>query len=163
MTNPAAYSFRRVTPGDIDLLNTWQRLPHVLEWWGTDDALDAAALADPRVIHWLVTYDGAPFAFIQDYTVHGWEGHHFADLPPGSRGIDQFIGPPDMVGRGHGSAFIRLRMDALFSAGAPVVATDPHPDNARAIAVYEKVGFRTAGPARDTPWGRILPMHAIPD
>jgi len=64
-----------------------------------------------------------------------------------------------MVGIGHGTAFIKGRTQALFNAGAPVIATDPHPNNARAIAAYKKAGFQTAGPPRETEWGLILPMH----
>lgn len=154
------YSFRKVTLADVDLLRGWQSNPHVREWWGSDMAYDAADLADTRVARWIVCLAGRPFAFMQDYTVHGWEDHHFAHLPKGSRGIDQYIGDPGMVGIGHGSAFIRTRMQALFLAGAPVIATDPHPDNDRAIAVYKKLGFEPFGPPRETQWGVILPMLA---
>lgn len=104
--------------------------------------------------------DERPFAFMQDYTVHGWENHHFAKLPKGSRGIDQYIGDPDMIGVGHGSAFIGARVQTLFDEGAPVIATDPHPDNKRAIAVYRKLGFGPFGPPQETQWGLILPMRA---
>ncbi|MEL6840005.1 MAG: GNAT family N-acetyltransferase [Pseudomonadota bacterium] len=158
MTGAAQYDFRKATAADIGLLNAWQRLPHVSEWWDAEDLIDAEDFTDPRVVPWIVSFCDRPFAFIQDYTVHGWADHHFADLPKGSRGIDQFIGPPEMVGIGHGTAFIERRMRALFEAGAPVVATDPHPNNARAIAVYRKLGFQTAGPPRETEWGLILPM-----
>lgn len=65
-----------------------------------------------------------------------------------------------MVGAGHGSAFIKMRMEILFGAGAPVVATDPHPNNKRAIFVYTKLGFRPLGPPMETKWGLILPMAA---
>jgi aminoglycoside 6'-N-acetyltransferase len=64
-----------------------------------------------------------------------------------------------MVGRGHGSAFVRLHCDRLFAAGAPAIGTDPHPDNARAIRAYEKVGFVIAGGPRDTPWGQAILME----
>lgn len=155
-----AYGFREATLDDLDLLREWQSRPHVREWWGSDEPYDAADLADPRVARWIVSLAERPFAFIQDYTVHGWDNHHFADLPKGARGIDQYIGVPDLVGVGHGSAFIRARMQALFEDGAPVIATDPHPDNARAIAVYEKLGFVPSGPIQQTQWGLILPMLA---
>nr|WP_321484480.1 GNAT family N-acetyltransferase [uncultured Cohaesibacter sp.] len=97
---------------------------------------------------------------MQDYSVLGWEDHHFAGLPKGSRGIDQYIGAPELVGVGHGSAFIRMRMQALFDQGAPVIATDPHPNNGRAIAVYKKLGFKASGSPRKTQWGLIVPMLA---
>ena len=154
------YSFRKATLDDLDLLMAWQSTPHVREWWDSEEPYDEADLADPRVARWIVSNAGRPFAFIQDYTVHGWEDHHFANLPNGSRGVDQYIGDPNMVGVGHGSAFIRIRMQALFDEGAPVIATDPHPDNARAIAVYRKLGFEPSGPSQETQWGLILPMVA---
>ena len=99
-----------------------------------------------------------PFAYIQDYTVHSWGDHHFDHLPDGSRGIDQFIGLADMVGKGHGQRFIAQHCQWLFQEGAPVIGTDPHPDNRVAIAVYQKLGFETEGAVKETPWGTILPM-----
>jgi len=74
-----------------------------------------------------------------------------------TRGIDQFIGEGDMVGRGHGSAFIRAFTDTLLAAGTPRVITDPDPANARAIRAYEKAGFRKQHEV-DTPDGRSLLM-----
>ena len=154
------YGFRPVVPADLAMLNAWRREPHVAEWWGDDPFYREADLAEPRVAMRIVEADGVPFAFVQDYDVHGWEGHHFAHLPTGSRGMDQFIGSPSMIGRGHGPAFIALAVDELFAAGAPAVAVDPHPDNARAIAAYGKAGFVIAGKARETRWGTVLPMEA---
>ena len=160
MTAPNHYSFRKATLDDLPLLRAWQANPHVREWWDSDEPYDAADLADPRVARWIVSIADRPFAFMQDYTVHGWQDHHFAKLPKGSRGIDQYIGNPEMIGVGHGSAFIGARMRALFDAGAPVVATEPHPANERAIAVYKKLGFEPFGSSQETQWGLILPMLA---
>ncbi|WP_300009851.1 GNAT family N-acetyltransferase [uncultured Roseobacter sp.] len=154
------YKFRRATLEDLPVLKAWRSNPHVLEWWDSDDLDDEKDLADPRVARWIVSFIERPFAFMQDYTVHGWKSHHFASLPKGSRGIDQYIGDPEMVGIGHGSAFIETRMQALFDEGAHVIATDPHPDNERAIAVYKKLGFKPSGPPQETEWGLILPMLA---
>ncbi|WP_245298781.1 GNAT family N-acetyltransferase [Pseudotabrizicola sediminis] len=149
-----------MTLDDHDLLKTWQSTPHVQEWWGAQKPFDEEDLADPRVARWIVSYAKRPFAFMQDYTVHGWDDHHFAHLPKGARGIDQYIGDPGMIGAGHGSAFISARMQVLFDEGAPVIATDPHPENHRAIAVYRKLGFEPFGPPQETRWGLIVPMLA---
>ncbi|WP_299737535.1 GNAT family N-acetyltransferase [uncultured Roseobacter sp.] len=154
------YSFRKAALDDLALLTAWQSNPHVRAWWDSDEPYNEANLADPRVARWIVSIAERPFAFMQDYTVHGWKEHHFASLPKGSRGIDQYIGDPEMVGVGHGSAFIGMRMQTLFDNGAPVIATDPHPENERAIAVYKKLGFEPLGPTRETRWGLILPMAA---
>ena len=154
------YRFRKVTLDGLPLLALWQSNPHVLEWWDADEPYDEADLADVRVARWIVSISERPITFMQDYTVHGWQDHHFASLSRGSRGIDQYIGDPEMVGLGHGYAFIGKRMQAFFDAGAPVIATDPHPDNERAIAVCKKLGFEPLGPIQETNWGLVLPMAA---
>lgn len=154
------YTFRKATLHDLPLLSQWQSTPHVRQWWDDDALYDEDEIKDQRVARWIVEFGGKPFAYMQDYSVHGWGEHHFSHLPKGSRGIDQFIGDPDMVGRGHGSVFIQIRMKFLFEAGAKVIATDPHPDNNRAIAVYSKLGFQISGAPQETEWGLILPMIA---
>jgi aminoglycoside 6'-N-acetyltransferase len=157
---PESYSFRQTTMEDVALLAKWQAQPHVRAWWGSGEPYGQQEIDDPRVSRWIVSFDGRPFAFMQDYTVHGWEEHHFAKLPAGSRGIDQYVGDPEMTGMGHGTAFIGARIKALFDEGAPMIATDPHPDNARAIFVYRKLGFEPSGIPEETKWGLILPMLA---
>ena len=154
------YTFRPVMRGDLPLLRRWRARPHVVEYWGAADAEDAEeTLADARVAMWIVEHSGRPFAYAQDYSPHDWPDHPFAHLPPGARGIDQYIGEPDMIGRGHGSAFVRAHCDRLFAAGAPAIGTDPHPDNARAIRAYEKAGFALASEPLDTIWGHAVLME----
>jgi aminoglycoside 6'-N-acetyltransferase len=162
MTAKGPYEFRAARIADLDLLQRWQNSPHVSRWWGSDDRYDEEKLADPRVCRWIVSLDRRPFAYMQDYAVHGWGQHHFDYLPDKSRGIDQYIGDVDMLGKGHGKGFIRQRIMDLFDNRVPVLATDPHPKNARAISVYEGLGFRIVGPEQQTEWGCIVPMEARP-
>ena len=157
------YSFRPVTPADLPLLAAWRSAPHVAEWWGAPDVdREEEKLADPAIAMWIVEHAGRPFAFAQDYDPHAWEPHPFSHLPQGSRGIDQYIGEPDMLGRGHGPAFVRLHCERLFAAGAPAIGTDPHPDNAPAIRAYQKAGSVIASEPVDTRWGRAILMEKWP-
>ena len=159
----AAYGFRPASAADLPLLRSWIARPHVRAWWGEGDPFDAGDLESPLFAAWIVETGGRPFAYMQDYAVHGFEAdHHLGFLPPGARGIDQFIGEPDMTGRGHGTAFIGQRVRAMFGSCVPAVGTDPHPDNARAIKAYRKAGFRAEGPPRETRWGLVQPMAARP-
>jgi aminoglycoside 6'-N-acetyltransferase len=158
MVSSSRYTFRKMTSADFKMVSTWRSHQHVREWWDSDEPSTNRELEDERVERWIVSLAERPFAYIQDYTVHGWDNHHFFALPPGSRGIDQFIGELDMIGHGHGPAFISEHLIRLFSNGVPVVATDPHPENARAVAAYKKAGFKVFGPVQQTPWGPILPM-----
>ena len=156
------YHFRPVTDADLPMLYGWRTLPHWVEWWGLledEDDHFAEAVADPHTACWMVEWEGRPIAYAQDYDPHGWPNHHFAHLPPAARGIDQSIGPADLLGQGHGSAFVRQHAERLFAEGAPAIGTDPHPDNARAIAAYEKAGFKIAGGPVETPWGQCLLME----
>jgi aminoglycoside 6'-N-acetyltransferase len=154
------YSFRPLEAADIPLLLRWRAEPHVRQWWGEPDAEEPAeTLADPRVAAWVVEHEGQPLGYAQDYSPHDWSPHPFAYLPRGARGIDQFIGEPKMVAQGHGSAFVAEHVARLFAAGAPVVGTDPHPDNLRAIRAYQNAGFVIASEPMTTPWGRAILME----
>lgn len=157
------YTFRRVEPNDIAMIGKWLVTPAVRDWWidangDPADPIRLNDLGDPAVEMWIVSFGVTPFAFLQDYDPHAFAGHHFAHLPLRSRGIDQFIGEPEMIGRGHGTAMIRARIADMFASGVPAVGTDPHPDNRRAIRAYEKAGFH-ATTTRMTQWGRCLLME----
>jgi hypothetical protein len=66
----------------------------------------------------IVSFEGRPFAYAQDYAVHVWPQPYFARLPPGSRAIDSFIGEPDMIGGGHGSTYLKLLAERLRTEGS---------------------------------------------
>lgn len=52
------------------MLGGWLSQPHVARWY--DDAEpEAEELRDPRISMWIATFAGRPFAFGQDYDVHG--------------------------------------------------------------------------------------------
>jgi aminoglycoside 6'-N-acetyltransferase len=105
---------------------------------------------------YLVQFDHRPFGYLQCYRMTEWNTG-FGAQPDGTRGIDQMIGEPDMVARGHGSAFIRSFIEDLLATGTPRVVTDPDPSNARAIRAYEKAGF-VRDREVDTPDGIALLM-----
>jgi aminoglycoside 6'-N-acetyltransferase len=142
---PSPYTFRRAEVGDLAMFRRWLHSPEIVRWWGDPEeqfALIEGDLSEPKMVMRVVCYAGRPFAYAQDYDVQSWPQPHFAALPPGSRAIDAFIGEPDMIGRGHGSAFLRLLAARLREEGAPVVAIDPRIDNLRARRAYAKAGFR---------------------
>ena len=138
------YQFRAMTAADLPVVRGWLAAPHVMEWWGDPDEQFGFVKDDldhPAMDQFIVSADDKPFAYLQCYDPLAWPESGLGDQPPGARGIDQFIGEPDMIGKGHGSAFIRAYADQLLAAGAPLVLTDPDPMNQRAIRAYEKAGF----------------------
>ena len=148
-----------MTAADLPMVKHWLGLPHVMNWWGKPDeqfALVRGDLDEPAVDQFVVMAGDRPFAYLQSYRLSDWN-FDFGMQPIGTRGVDQFIGEPDMVSKGHGSAFIRSFIDRLLGNGAPRVITDPDPRNLRAVRAYEKAGFRKEG-TYDTAEGRALLM-----
>jgi aminoglycoside 6'-N-acetyltransferase len=152
----AAYQFRPMSVHDLAMVRTWQMAPHVQEWWD-DDSVVLASQDEPDLDQHIVALDGRPLAYLQCYLQSAYPENGLGTHPPGTRGIDQFIGEPDLVGCGHGSAFIRAFVDGLLAAGVPRVITDPSLRNARAIRACTKAGFREHAEL-DTPDGRCLLM-----
>lgn len=131
----SAYSFRLATAKDLPRLRRWLDAPEVRRWWGDpieQFELLKADLKEPLMTMRIVSFEGRPFAYAQDYEVHSWPQPHLAHLPKGSRAIDSFIGRPSMIGRGHGQSYLSLLAERLCAAGAPLVAIDPAEDNLRA-------------------------------
>jgi aminoglycoside 6'-N-acetyltransferase len=157
---PFVYAFRPMSAADLPLMRRWLKAPHVAEWWGDPDqqfALVGEDLDHPAMDQFVVTFDDRPFAYLQCYDPQAWPENGFGALPNGARGIDQFIGEPDMIDRGHGHRLIRRFVDDLLAVGTPRVVTDPAPGNARAIRAYQKAGFEKSRVV-NTPDGAALLM-----
>jgi len=153
------YEFRPTASDDLPLVKRWLEMPHVTEWWGDADEqfeLVSGDLSHPAMDQFIVAMDDRPFGYLQSYDLTAWNSG-FGTQPRGTRGTDQFIGEPDLVDRGHGSAFIRTFADGLLTAGTPRLVTDPDPANARAVRAYEKAGFHRDRMV-DTPDGPALLM-----
>jgi aminoglycoside 6'-N-acetyltransferase len=153
------YSFRPLQTEDLPLISRWLDRPHVTEWWDDADGLSEIeqAMREPATEPFIVWCGGQPIGYQQCYDPHAYPDHPFADQPPGTYGIDQFIGEADCIGRGHGSAFIAAFVDLLFARGAPRIVADPDHRNARAIRAYGKAGFE-AVERRLTIYGDTLLM-----
>jgi aminoglycoside 6'-N-acetyltransferase len=154
-----AYQFRPMSEADLPLVRDWLARPHVREWWGDPDEqfmLVSGDMTHPAMDQYIVAFDGIPLGYLQCYRMTEWNTG-FGPQPDGTRGIDQMIGVPEMIGRGHGSALIRVFIEDLLAAGTPRVVTDPDPANPRAIRCYEKAGFQRERLV-DTPDGTALLM-----
>ncbi len=148
-----------MTAADLPLIRRWLETPHVREWWhdpAEQFELVSGDLDHPDMAQFIVTAGSREFAYLQCYNISAWHTG-FGPQPEGTRGVDQFIGEADMLGHGHGSAFVRDFAERLFANGTPRVVIDPDPTNARAIRSYEKAGFQRDRVA-ETPDGPALLM-----
>jgi aminoglycoside 6'-N-acetyltransferase len=153
------YVFRPMREADLAMIRRWLETPEVVRWWGLPDeqfALVSGDLDHPDMDQFIVATGGEAFGYIQCYLLSTWN-QGFGSHPLGTRGIDQFIGMSEMIGRGHGSNFIRQFVDGLLASGIPRVVTDPSPENGRAIRAYAKAGFQSERVV-DTSVGQALLM-----
>ena len=130
-----------MTDDNLPLMRDWLARPHVAEWWHDADEFEFVSgdLGHHDMARYIVTMSERPVGYLRCYKLSDWHAG-FGPQPHGTRGIDQFIGDADMVGRGHGSAFIRAFVEGLLDTSTPRVVIDPSPTTPRAIRAYEKAG-----------------------
>lgn len=164
MIRSGRFDFRPVGPADRPLVRRWLAMPHVRVWWGDPDGEETNIFEEPwtgPVDQMIVALEDRPIGYIQSYDVAIDGAGAFEGQPPGTRGVDQFLGEPDLVGRGLGSGFVAAWTDHLFAIGAPRVVTDPDPLNLAARRAYAKAGFRELGPV-EMPDGTAILMIRDP-
>ena len=157
------YIFRPMTAADLPLIRRWLAQPHVRQWWGAPQeqyTLVSGDLDEPAMDQYIVSVNGTSFGYLQCYDLTAWNTG-FGQHPQGTRGIDLFIGEPDMIERGHGSALIRAFAHQQLRQGTPRMVTDPDPANLRAVHAYAKAGFEKDRTV-DTPDGPALLMVRNP-
>jgi RimJ/RimL family protein N-acetyltransferase len=134
----------------------WRNEPHVREWWDPDDPPMTSDEArqeygplvrgeDPMTAC-VIEFEGRAAGYVQ---FHPWEPFvddavemGFSSDVEGAWGLDVFIGEPDLVDRGIGSAAVDLLCRYMVEErGASRVMLVAAAENGRALRAYEKVGF----------------------
>lgn len=159
-----AFAFKPFQAQHILLLQNWLKQPHVAEFWQETDNEEELKQKFLHKLHerdvrpYIVELNGRPIGYIQDYEACKVGGGWWPDVEAGVFGIDQFIGEPELVNRGIGTAMIREFVVGLFTNKAVrQIIIDPDPKNQRAIRAYEKVGFKKEKIIK-TPGGAALLM-----
>ena len=108
--------------------------------------------------------DGRAIGYVPSYVAMGsGDGWWDDETDPGVRGIDQFIGEPDLLNQGIGTAMVRAFVARLFED--PTVTrlqTDPDPYNPRAIRCYAKAGFHPSRAITTPDGAALLMIHPRP-
>ena len=138
-TQSAELQIKPLRPEHAERLRELRADPEVARWW--DPPPDEWPLGpEPDVERFAIMVDGEPAGAIQF-----WE-----ETDPGCRyaDVDIFLGP-EHQGRGLGTEALRMIVRHLIEErGHHRITLSTAVDNARAIRVYEKVGFRPVGVTR---------------
>jgi aminoglycoside 6'-N-acetyltransferase-1b/aminoglycoside 6'-N-acetyltransferase-2 len=152
-TSTSCVTLRLMTEQDLPLLHDWLNRPHIVEWWGGEEARPTFAevqeqylpgtLAKESVTPYIAMLDEEPIGYAQSYVALGsGDGWWEDETDPGVRGIDQSLANPWQLGKGLGTKLVRALVERLFDdPEVTKIQTDPSPNNPRAIRCYEKAGF----------------------
>lgn len=158
-------ALRAATPADAALLQTWDAAPHVVACH-TDDRDDPPPDDDwdwptelARTVDWRAIWigeaasigeaEGRPVGVVVAIDAAREETHYWGPAAPGLMALDIWIGDAADLGRGIGTAMMRLALGRCFADPAvEAVLVDPLASNHRAHRFYERLGFRLVGPRR---------------
>ncbi len=142
-------ALRKLDDRDDVLLLKWLTSPEVLEYYeGRDSNFDLKAIHkkfyndDTGVTRCIIDYCRDAIGYLQFY--------HYDELEYGMAasdeviyGTDQFIGEPKLWNKGIGANLMKMVVEYLIKEkGANRIILDPQCRNVRAIACYEKCGFK---------------------
>jgi aminoglycoside 6'-N-acetyltransferase len=142
------YQFKPLARENFKLLFQWLQNPHVKAWWDSENDWEefvqrhSDMIENPLVFPHIVFKDHLPIGYINYWFVE--EDDDFKPFFSSKTvGTDQFIGIPELIGKGIGPEFIRQFTNKLLSkTEIEMVITDPDPKNISAVRAYEKAGFK---------------------
>lgn len=130
------FHFLHAQSSQRDLIHRWLKQKHIAEWLhgvglqNTLNGLEDFFRKESTTTYWIAYNKDSPFAFL-------------ITSPEGTDAItlDLFICDLNYLGKGHS---VRMIQEFLLSQFPHVnkVLIDPEKSNARAIHVYQKVGFK---------------------
>lgn len=138
-------SLRPALIEDIELLKYWDTQPHVMAADPNDDwAWEIELQRSPGWREQLIAViDNRPVGFIQIIHPDLEESHYWGDIGQGYRAIDIWIGEASDLGKGYGSAMMKLAIKRCFlSPDVHTILIDPLASNTKAHRFYERLGFR---------------------
>ncbi len=148
----ASIGFRPVLHGDLPVLRDWIASPHWQAWWEEPDK-EISYIRDmiegrDTTRPYIISVAGEDLGYIQNWFVADFQNSDWSALypwidrlPAETVGVDLSIGPPELLGRGLGTAALRQFVDRLRAERHDFIIIDPAPSNYRAVRAYEKAGF----------------------
>lgn len=138
-------TLRPATLNDLGLLRHWDEQAHVIAADPNDDwawETELGRTPDWRE-QWIAEWDGRAVGFLQVIDPAREESHYWGAVGPNLRAIDIWIGDAKDLGKGYGTAMMRLALARCFAEpSVTAVLVDPLVSNTRAHRFYERLGFK---------------------
>lgn len=139
--------FRRLHHADLPLLAGWLREPHVARWFHpADDWLSEMLeeLGSQWLEHYIAYLGNEPLGFVQRYDSALAPSGPWSSQPPGTWGLDLFVGDTSNLGKGFGARMLDAFIMQICWPDPRVerLLVDPEEGNLAAFATYRSVGFR---------------------
>jgi aminoglycoside 6'-N-acetyltransferase len=153
-------TLRPPRPEDTEPLTRILAEAEVLPWWGPHSVDAVRRDQIESQTGWVIEVDGRPGGWIECYEELEPRYMHAT--------LDIYL-TAVLHGRGHALEALRLAIRHLAGKGHHRFTIDPAIDNGRAIAAYEKLGFRRVGTMRsyerdnDGRWRDGLLMDLLAD
>lgn len=137
-------TLRPAGPADLHLLRRWDEQPHVIASDPNDDwnwEYELTRNPDWRE-HFIAEADGRPVGFVQIINAATEESYYWGDVPDNLRAIDIWLGDEHDLGKGYGTAIMKLAIEKCFrDETVEAILIDPLESNTRAHRFYERIGF----------------------
>jgi aminoglycoside 6'-N-acetyltransferase len=143
---------RELEVRDKHLIAKWLSDPSVLEYYeGRDNPFDLEKVNEKfyvrenNLVRCMVEYDKVNIGYIQYYDLDDEQRNLYGyyEISESIYGMDQFIGEVDFWNKGIGTVLIKSMVAFLMEEKqADKVVMDPQTWNERALACYEKCGFK---------------------
>jgi len=152
-----------ITGDDLPLIEAWLRADHVRPFWGDPEENIRLLREPPGEGQWraVIEAGGRKVGLVlwQHPTRRELDEAGLFDVPESVIDIDIMVGEPGLIGRGVGSAAIRLVSDAALSDPAvPFVIAATAIDNHASQRAFAKAGFHNDREFDDVPNGRYVLM-----
>ena len=155
MSAAASFAFRPIARADYPRVSAWLRQPHVQRWW-CDDPDPAAVEAEyggvidgrERAEVFIAHRGGRPVGLVQRFALDAYPSYaaeiaRWTEVPAGAWSLDYFLGEPDALLRGWGTALVGQLTAGLWAdvPQARCVIVPVHADNRASWRVLERNGY----------------------
>ncbi|MBC8258099.1 MAG: GNAT family N-acetyltransferase [SAR324 cluster bacterium] len=139
------FIFIRIFESDLTLIEKWLVQPHVKKWF--DKSVWVKEISENLHSDWVWQFradlNSTPAGFVQCYDTAKAPQGSWSTQPPGTLGIDFFLGEPSLLGNGNGVKLVNDFVEYLECSFNPRrIIADPEMENTRSQNTLKSCGFQ---------------------